>query len=384
MESAMCAALFHLSDGRRRTSRAMASRTARHGPVARATREPAARLARWLGMVMAGLMAPALFSACGGPTGAAPMSLRSDLESASLQTLTAALTDANPVVQVRAIEAMQQVAPQRAMATIHELLFSKIAPVRFAALMAVGALKHAGSRQRVASLLTDPDAHVQVAALFALHRLGDTSRSGQLASMLRTHANPAVRANAALAFGRLGDPRAVQPLQQALRDKDESVQLQAMESLVLLGDKKAVGRLGFIAMSSTGQKMVFALLALRSSRRAEARDVFMEKFLNDRYDEVRLAAAAGLGRCGDARGLPFAIERLQRFSPRSSDVDPPAVQAARVKTLAALAIGECGKTSALPALEQALKSETDLSVRVAVARAALAILHRDPLAPAGS
>jgi len=307
----------------------------------------------------------------GGPPG-------TTIETLAMRTLTGALIESVPVVQVRAIEAMQQVAPQSGGPYFNELLLSTVPPVRFAALMAVGTVRHAAARERVAALLNDPNPSVQVGAIFALHRLGDTRQTTKLSVFLLNHTDAGVRANAAMALGRLGEKGAIPTLEQGLRDREESVRLQVMESLVLLGDKKSTGRLGFVALSSTGQKMVFALLALRNSNQREVIDVFIEQFTRGIYDEVKLAAAAGLGRFGRRDGLSFALDRFQRFTPHPGGADTPEQQVIRVKTLAALAIEECGDPSALDVLDRMLRSDDDISIRVAAARTAISLLHRGP------
>jgi HEAT repeat protein len=305
---------------------------------------------------------------------------RADLERRALRLLAQAVVQREPAAQVRAIEALERAAPEQGRAYFNELLFDESPAVRFAALMALGGLKRGESVDRVRALAGDPDGSVRAAAVFALHRLGDRSRTSELSPLLLDHPSAGARANAAMVLGRLGERGAATLLHAALRrEKDESVRLQALEALAALGDRKATGQLGLMAMNSTGQKMVFALLALRRPPRRELRALFAEQLAAGPYDEVRLAAAVGLAGLSDRSGFDFALDRLSRFAPSRSGVDPPDQQAARVKTLAALALEQMGDPRALDALAAAMNADPDPTVRIAAARAVLSIIRREPL-----
>jgi HEAT repeat protein len=87
--------------------------------------------------------------------------------------------------------------------------------------------------------LRDPEEGVRAAAAEALGRLGDAQAVEPLILALRDP-DVRVRAAAAEALGRLGDPRAVEPLILALRDPDVGVRAKAAEALGRLGDPRAV------------------------------------------------------------------------------------------------------------------------------------------------
>src|SRR5207245_844322 len=90
-----------------------------------------------------------------------------------------------------------------------------------------------------------------------------------VAALLRDalgHARPAVRRQAALAAGRIGDPAAVDLLVAALRDSDRTVQAAAAFALGLLKDPRAVEPLAVlvraVAPAQQGAPEVEAVTAL--------------------------------------------------------------------------------------------------------------------------
>ena len=71
-------------------------------------------------------------------------------------------------------------------------------------------------------------------------RYGKGDEVSVLISTLINDKSSVTRADAAEALGEIGDKRAVEPLIDALRDADYTVQLHAAEALVKVGDKRAV------------------------------------------------------------------------------------------------------------------------------------------------
>jgi HEAT repeat protein len=61
-----------------------------------------------------------------------------------------------------------------------------------------------------------------------------------LIKVLQTGAHPESREEAAEALGEIRDPRAVDPLIGALKDRDHEVREEAVEALGKIGDKRAV------------------------------------------------------------------------------------------------------------------------------------------------
>lgn len=286
-----------------------------------------------------------------------------------------------PVVRMQAIEAMQEVAPREGLQYIEGNINNGYAGVSFAALMAVGTLREASVLDRVRTLAEDADPNVRIAALYALHRLGDQKRTGELSDFLLKHRDARVRANAALAIGRLKEPGSAHVLNLALRrEQKDAVKLQIMEALALLGDKAGIERLRFAGHSAAPDQSALALMFLANAGAEEAEELFRYRLDVADQPEIKLQAARGLGKLGHEDGLDLALAYLFFNSPdRRRKNDPPEQQITRIRALAALALEAIGSPQALSALQRAFNqpSQSDL-VRLAIARAAVAIIDRVP------
>jgi len=280
----------------------------------------------------------------------------------------------NPVVRAQAIEALQSTAPEEGILWFQEALRDEHPGVRFAACMALGAMRHGPSRDLLLPLLDDPAASVQAAAIYALHRLGDTRHTSRLAAILLRHPDPAVRNNAAMVLGRLGDKGAVSLLRRAVRD--DEVMLQVVEAMALLGDERAIQHLTLLAHDARGDRQILALQALGACRGAKALGAARFQFQDSTVLETRLAAARTLGLLGYRDGLKLALEQIDFDQPNPQlEGDPPANQIMRIRALAAMALGAIGDESALPKLQARLEAQDDPRVQVAAAKAILDILN---------
>jgi HEAT repeat protein len=282
-----------------------------------------------------------------------------------------------PSVRAQAIESFQEVAPEAGLPWIRVGLLDEHPAVRFAACMALGTLRDRASRESIVRLLEGPDDSVKAAAVFALHRMGDTGHTAQLASFLRDHDDVVVRRNAALVLGRLGEPGAIPLLAGVVNCADDALHAQALEALALLGNQQAVQQLTFVANSGNGPQEVFALNALAMTRDPKLRKTFEYKLAKGMYLETRLAAARGLGEVGSAEGLEVALEGIRFDKPKPGlENDPPENQLMRVRQMAAAALGAIGDPAALAPLAERLEDNSDPRVQVAAARAILRIINR--------
>ncbi len=303
----------------------------------------------------------------------------------------------NPGVRAEAIEAAESLpADQRAI--IRSGLKDEHPSVRFAACLATGRLKDAAARSEVQKLLGDADPNVRVGVYFALERLGDRGYRQHWAQCLRRHPDATLRRNAALALGRLGDKSALPLLQEASTlDDDEGVRVQALEGLAALGDKNAINHLTHDAFGGIGYKQPFALLALGRAPGDQVVPTLRSRLTASPYIESRLAAARSLGMHGHAAGLALAMEFLNwtessgpamgPITPSASPAkgptapqpmplmdDSPENQRMRIRTMAAMALGDIGDPRALPWLKQRMEEPDDPRVQLAAARAILMIL----------
>jgi HEAT repeat protein len=286
-----------------------------------------------------------------------------------------------PVVRCQAVEALRRGASEDGLPWIRSALLDEAPGVRFAACVALGELRDAASKDKFGELLADPNRSVQMAAVFGLHRLGDTHHSSRLAEALLYDRDSVVRRNAALLLGLLAEPGAVKLLARVMEDADEALRLQALESMARLGSAQACQQLLFHAHSGLGARETFAINALAETRDPQFANLYRERLSNARHPETRLAAARALGMLGNAEGLDEARDLLDFDRPdRSPDVakdDSPEVQIIRARQLAALALGAIGSADALPGLAQAIQEPYDPRVELAAALAVLEILRSE-------
>lgn len=325
--------------------------------------------------VLTAAIASLVVAGCATPPPAAPTDTES-LRATALRYVTeAAGYQANPVIRAQAIEALQEAQGERSAAWFRNAIDDEHPGVRFAACMALGAIRHAPSEGAIRKLLQDPDESVRIAAMYALRRLGDPHFIKPWADVILSHRNPAVRRNAVLALGRLGEPDAIALLRRAREDEDDGVRLQALEAMAMLGDKGAIARLLFYANSTFGDQQAFALVALGRAGDPRVIDTLRYCLAKAPHIESRLAAARGLGYLGRSDGLDVALASIEwdHPNPKIAD-DEPVNQVMRVRTLAAFALGAIGDRRALGALERRMKDPTDARTQLAAASAILQIL----------
>lgn len=287
----------------------------------------------------------------------------------------------NPAVRTLAVEALQHSQSDRALPWLRTALKDEHPAVRFASCVAVGVLKDALSSHSVRDLLQDKNASVQLAALFAMHRLGDTSDTGKIPNYLLQSEDVMVRRNAALLLGFMEEPQAIKVLARAMKDRDIGVRHHALEAMARLGNKEAAKELAFMANAGVGSEEVFALQALASTRDQTYIDTFRYKLGTAQHIETRLAAAYGLGRFGSHEGFDYARHALTRKRPILPDPnDPPSGQILRAQQLAMLALGAIGDVSVLSLLDKVMKKSDDPRIQVSAARAILEILAAQPSA----
>jgi len=293
-------------------------------------------------------------------------------------------------VRIHAVESLERAAPQRGVDWIRNSLTDEHPGVRFAACVALGALRDQESKAPLLRRLGDDDRSVQVAAVFALHRLGDTGYTHLMPNYLLDDDDPKVRANTALLLGRLGERGAVQLLARAMaRETDEAARLQALESLALLGNPEAIEQLVMFAQSE-GDRAMYAITALGETKDPRFEPLFRQKAAGALHPETRLAAGRALGGLGSDSGLAFALGELNYHgSAAGSNVDPAWNRQNRIRQLAALTLGAIGDLQALPALAERMTDVEDPRVQVAAGRAILEIMRADeiramPFKPAGA
>lgn len=285
----------------------------------------------------------------------------------------------NPAVRVEAVEALEAAGGESARVWIRSALLDEHPAVRFAACVASGRLEDAAAERRLRLCVNDQDPSVQVAALFALHRLGITTGTGRIPTYLLQHPDPAVRRNAALILGLLGEPGAIRILARAMRDRDAGVRQHALEAMARLGSAEARQELTFMTNSGVGSEEVFALGALAETGDPEYAETFRYKLNSAAHLETRLSAARALGLLGSDEGLHVALDVLKNgFRTRHETQDSPAAQILRVRQLALAALGAIAHADALTTVADILDDPSDPRVQVSAAQATLQIIQAQP------
>lgn len=129
-----------------------------------------------------------------------------------------------------------------------------------------------------------------------LARTGGPEATRELAQILASEPDPALRRLAIGALAGLGDPAASAPIANALRDEDRAVRVQAVRALHnLLGDEVAPYLADVVALDHEVAVRMMAVQLAANLEGGPAVEV-LERALNDPDEEVREMAAAALGR----------------------------------------------------------------------------------------
>lgn len=289
-----------------------------------------------------------------------------------------AATSNDPPLRIQALESLQAVAPAEGLPYIVDNIDNGYAGVSFAALMSAGAMQEKRCVEKARIRAEDSDPHVRIAAIYALHRMGDTKRTSELGELLMKNPDARVRANAAVAIGRMGEKGSISLLRTAnQREKKELVKLQIREALAMLHDQHATEELIFAGFSAVPDQSLPAMAFLAESGNDRAEDLFRLRLRKADIPEQRLIAARGLGKLGIDAGYEVACAHLYFRSPqRDRRNDPPDRQIARIRSLAALALEAIKDPDCLgPLYEAFCAPEQSMSAKLAIARAAVGITN---------
>lgn len=175
-----------------------------------------------------------------------------------------------------------------------------------------------------------------------------------LVSALQNHTDPQVRQYAAYLLGKAHNPRAIQPLIEALADFDKSVREQATLSLSRIG-KAAVGPLSEAMKEPKWETRYRAAEALGKIADEKAVKPLIQG-LKDNRDHVRYMAAKGLKELGDSDAIEPMIILLKDEN-------------RYVRMMAVRALGAIGGKKVAEALSAALAVEQDDKVKEAITEA---------------
>jgi HEAT repeat protein len=276
------------------------------------------------------------------------------------QRVSTSLQSSDPLLRSQAVEALRNCPDAQATTQILTALNDRDRGVRFGAAMMAGELRLKQAYPKLKSLSQDPDGSVDIAALFALHKLGDTSRSQEIGRAALSK-DATVRRNVALVLGMLGERSAIDKILQRLRvDDDPLVRQQALEAMWRLGDEDAIKPLVALTASQYADDKIIGVLALAAPRRQLVRQHVRNLLAGDAVQvEVTLVAARALGMLGSDEGYAVAKNAIPSKDPQQ-------------RFLAALAFGAIGRTDAQDELKPLL-SDPVPNVQLAAATALLQI-----------
>jgi HEAT repeat protein len=281
------------------------------------------------------------------------------------QIIQEGLSDSDPLIRTNTIEVIAATKQVKFMPKVERLLLGDdFVPVRFAAALAVGDLKYSLAENSVKKLLNDKEENVNIAADYALCKLG-ASIDFELVRKATASSDQTVRANAAFLLGKSGDKNSLKVLYWALRNKDsdDKVRFNAVEAISRLGDERIYPKLWAMLISIYADDRVMGVKAMGALGTEEAKNALITK-LDDDVLEVRLAAAEQLGMLGETTG---EAEVLKVFTKNlTSGLDKKELE--RVNTLTARAIGQIKTANLTKFLPQLLKTESKL-VRITAAQA---------------
>ena len=329
---------------------------------------------RWL--APSAVVCVALVAGCGpsarsGLAGSPATSAAGGLAGKANQIIASALSDPDPRIRSNAIEVAASTQGLRFAPSVRRLIRDPVVPVRFAAILAVGDLHYAVARPDVQQIVdeTKEDPNVRLAAAYALCRLGLARYADDLRKAVSSP-NQTVRANAALVLGKAGDTKALDVLHWAMQDKDsdEQVLIQAAESIAMLGDGRIYQRLWGKLISAYADDRIAGIRAMGALGTEQASNAILT-MLNDGVVEVRLTAAAQLGRLHDTTGQIKVLEALKNGPATASPAEETG-SPSRARVLAALAIGEIGTEPLVKCLPRLLDDRSTF-VKVAAAKAVL-------------
>ncbi|HJQ71173.1 MAG TPA: HEAT repeat domain-containing protein [Blastocatellia bacterium] len=184
---------------------------------------------------------------------------------------------------------------------------------RRSAVLTLAALETPAARGALIAALADRSERVRAAAVTALGRFADPQLATTVAPLATKDKSVFVRKSAAYALGRMPSPAATVALISALRDKDIEVRGAAAVALGDYPDSQAVEPLTAALTDKSEFVRAQAARALGTNALTAARTVpaLIRVLTSDPELEPKRQAAVALGQIGDRSALP-ALEAAQR------------------------------------------------------------------------
>ena len=161
--------------------------------------------------------------------------------------------------------------------------------VRWKAAIALGEIGDPQAIEPLILLLCDEDRFVKSHAALALGAIGEPAVNPLLRALREGDGN--LRWGAAIALGKIRDPRAIEPLIRALADKYENVRAESASSLAAIG-KPALGPLLQFLKFSDGPERLEVVAALGELQDTDAIQPLIQMLENAGDDERKAIADA--------------------------------------------------------------------------------------------
>ncbi|MBN1436692.1 MAG: HEAT repeat domain-containing protein [Sedimentisphaerales bacterium] len=308
-------------------------------------------------------------SGCNSPTNTFSSISPSQLNQRIRAVTNAAVVSSDPITRCHGLESLAALNDLQAAATIHRHFYDNSAAVRFAAAMAAGDMRDTTARPQLQILLRDNSISVQLAAAYALERIGD-QRFGNWYDHVLASDNAQLCGQACMILGRLGNNGIRQDSRDKLwrvlnrPDQDTAVRLQAAEALARLGDERIIERLLAYGGSTYADDRLMAISGLELLGGADA-FAMLTVLAGDPQIEVRLAAFGALGSANDQTNLQELRDALEYRDP-----DGDQVVTERVRGLALLSLGKIANPQDGNLLYHTMEDNSEY-LRLAAARAAI-------------
>lgn len=305
------------------------------------------------------------------------------LEHQALQCLHYSGNSGDVLLAMQAVETSVQLRLPKAPDLCMQVLSVSPAPLRHAGAMGLIDIPTPAAKQQLTALLSDPDESVRLAAIGALYKLGDTQHTQKLIDALASP-DQKVRGVALTVLGRMGDKSAVPAITPLLEAESvQSVRLQAAEALVLLRDENVLPKLQLWQYSTDYQERVFSVHLMGCVLPPPDFTADLLQALNDPNQLVQLQAARSLGIMGQQAGYSKALKYLDPSAGLKRSIaeqmgisqEDPQLQTElnKIRSVAALALGDIGRWSAASHLSAAI-DDRNPEVALAAANAALKLL----------
>ena len=299
--------------------------------------------------------------------------------SSATPMLTKTLATAHPIVRGRVAEVFGMSKDKSAVPALLDVLQGEYFTVRSRAALALGNIGDASVIPALLPLLKDAEGEVRSAACVAIAKFRDPSTFDDITNILLDDSLIEVRQSAARALGETKHPAAipflmealrdsswwfereqaaadlltaiekmgpavVEPLIEALGDKEGTVRKYAASVLGRLGDPRAIEELGMTLYDLHNEVGKSAAEALAKFG-APTVNIFIEA-LSHPEAAIRENSVVALSKIHEARIVPVLIEMLR---------DPERT----VKMQAMQALGELRDQRAIPALQEIVSSRAD-------------------------